>query len=167
MAERRQAARREPIEVELEDGRVFVAKPLPWMEANDVGNIILQEQAASVNEAVRMYMDDNVPQLEVSLQLKVVNWQPVLDRCYPDITHEQWSTPAAPTRDECAELVIASLDVNHLEHLRGLVDPNFQTPTNLGGSDISESGTMTTAGQKTTSTPDSSEQALPEPTLSS
>jgi len=162
MAERRQAARRAPIEVELQDGRVFTAEPLPWMEANDLGNLILQEQAASANDAVRLYMEDNLPQLEVSLRLKVMDWQPILRKCYPGITDAQWSDPAAPSRDECADLVIASLEVNNLEHLAPLVDPNFQTPTNRGGSDISESGTMMTAGQKTTSTSESSDADLAE-----
>jgi hypothetical protein len=158
MNERRQASRREPIEVELQDGRVFTAKPLPWMDANDLGNIILQEQAASANEAVRLYMEDNLPQLEVTLQLKVKDWQPVLDKAYPEVTHEEWNTPAAPSRDECADLVIASLEVNHLDHLKSLVDPNFQTPTMPGGSDTSEPAGITTIGQKTTSTLDSSGQ---------
>jgi len=166
MAERRQAARREPIEVELQDGRVFTAKPLPWMDANDLGNMILQEQAASVNNAVRLYVEDNVPQLEVSLQLKVTDWQPVLDKCYPENTHLEWSTPAAPSRDECAALVIASLEVNQLEHLIGLVDPNSPTPTNLGGLNTSESGTEMIAGLRMQSTPDSSEQDLVEVTPS-
>lgn len=162
MAERRQAARREPIEVELQDGRVFTAEPLPWMEANDLGNKILQEQAASVNEAVRLFMDDNVPQLDVTLHLKVNDWQPVLNLAYPKNTLQDWSEPAAPSRDECADLIIASLEVNNLEHLIPLVDPNSQPPTNLGGQGTSESGTEMTAGPKIASIPDSSASVLPE-----
>lgn len=162
MSERRQATRRTPIEVELEDGRIFTARPLPWMEANDLGNVILQEQAASANDAVRLFMEDNVPQLAVTLQLKVKDWQAVLDRAYPEVTREEWSNPRVPDRDECAALVIASLDVNNLEHLKQLVDPNSPTPTTLGGNDILELAGQETTGQKTPSTPDSSSEVLTE-----
>jgi len=163
MAERRQAARRTPIEVGLEDGRVFVAKPLPWMMANDLGNAVLQEQAAGANESVRLYVEDNIPQLAVQLQLKIKDWQPILDIAYPENTHEEWSKPQAPDRDECAVLVIAALEVNNLEHLVPLVDPNFPPPTTLGGESTSESGMMPeTDGLKMTSTPDYSELASVE-----
>jgi len=162
MAERRQATRREPIEVELADGRVFYARPLPWMDANDFGNTILQEQAQSANEAVRLYVEDNIPQLAVSLELKVKDWQSLLNVAYPEVTKEEWSKPKAPDRWEAADLVLAALDVNGLEHLKSLVDPNYQTPTNPGGLGITESGTSQMNGQKTTSILDSSEQELTE-----
>lgn len=162
MAERRQATRRTPIEIEVEDGRVFTARPLPWMFANDLGNTILQEQAASANEAVKLYMEDNVPQLEVMLQLKVKDWQSLLNQAFPEVTKEQWSEPRVLDRDECAALIIAALDVNNLEHLRPLVDPNWIAPAMNGGTSTSESTGIITDGQKTLSIPDSLDQVSPE-----
>jgi len=166
MDERRQATRREPIEVEIDDGRLFIARPLPWLEANDLGNMIVKQNAESFNEFVRLYVsDDGVPQLEAALKQKVNDWTPILRAAFPEDAddNEKWTKPRILTNDECADLVLASLDVNHLEHIRHLVDPNSPTPTLPGGIDTLLSGED---GQKTTSTADSASVDSPEPTPS-
>jgi len=153
MTERRRAARREPIEVEVVDGRVFTSVPLPWMAANDLGDEIIRQNAESVNNSVRLYMDGNIPQLEAALGVKIKNWKAVLDLAFPNDVETLNTNPLSP--DENAELVLAALEVNHLEHLRPLVDPNSPPPTENGGNEPSLAGILTTIGPKTESTQDS------------
>mgnify|MGYP003575073192 CR=1 FL=1 len=163
MAERRRATRREPIEVEVEDGRVFVARPLPWMFANDLGDSIIQQNADAVNHTVRLYMDGDIPQLEASLGVKIKDWQALLKLAYPDDIDSFTEKPL--DRTDCAELILAALEVNHLDHLKPLVDPNSPSPTTTGGNDSSAlAGTL--LGQKTESTPSSSSEDSEERTSS-
>lgn len=155
MAERRRAARREPIEVEVEDGRVFVARPLPWMQANDLGDEVIRQNAEGVNNAVRLYMAGDVPQLEATMGVKIKDWNAVLKLAFPDDIESLQNKP--PNRDDCAELILAALDVNNLEQLRQLVDPNFPAPTTTGGANSSEPE-GTSPGEKTESMPSSSSE---------
>ena len=139
MAERRQAVRREPIETEIDDGRVFVAKPLPWMAAGDLGNEILRQNVESSNELIRMYTDPDsgLPQLEMKLKQKISDWQVPLLLAYPDNKKEDFTEPRILDIDESAALLLAAMEVNHLDHLNHLVDPNFNPPTLNGGIDSS------------------------------
>lgn len=164
MAERRQATRREPIEIEIQgDDRVFVAEPLPWIQANDLGGEIVKQNADAFNHYVQMYVDEDsgLPQLEAQLKKKLSDWNAVLRMAYPNVDDKQWTEPRVLSLDECADLVLAALDVNHLEHIKHLVDPNSPTPMLDGGISTSTSGED---GQKTTSTPDSGSVDSPEPT---
>ena len=165
MVERRRATRREPIEVELEDGRVFIAHPLPWMAANDLGDQIIQQNADAVNNTVRLYMDGNIPQLEASLGVKIKDWQALLRLAYPSEAEITSLSENAPNRDDCAELILAALDVNNLVHLKPLVDPNSPTPTTTGGNDSSALAGIL-PGVKTESTPSSSSEESEEKTSS-
>lgn len=166
MAERRQAARREPIEIEVEDGREFIARPLPWMQANDLGNEIIRQNTESANEFVKMWVNDvGLPELQMQFSQKIKDWHTVLKLAFPEVTEEQWTKPRVLDAGECAELVLASLDVNHLEQIKHLVDPNSPALTNLGGTDTSPETEGN--GQKTPSTPDSESAGSPVPTPSS
>jgi hypothetical protein len=138
MAERRQATRRKPIEVEVEDGRVFTAHPLPWMQANDLGSEIVNQNLENANQLVRMWIsDEGLPQLQMQFQKKISNWQSILRMAFPEVSDEMWTTPRVLDESECAELMLAALDVNHLEHIKHLIDPNSPTPTIPGGKSIS------------------------------
>lgn len=162
MPERRQATRREPIEIEVEDGRVFTAHPLPWMQANDLGNEIVKQNMEAANDFVHMWInDEGLPELQMQFQVKIKDWHTPLKMAFPEVTEEQWTEPAVLSADECASLLLASLDVNHLEHIKHLVDPNSPTPTNLGGTATSPEPEGN--GQKTESTADSESTASPEP----
>lgn len=165
MSNRRRAARRDPIEIDTADGREFVARPLPWMNANDLGNELVRQNLEATNDLIKMYVsDEGAPQLEMQFQKKITDWQTPLKMAYPDVKDALWHTPHDLSSDECADLILASLDVNHLEHLRHLVDPNFPTPLNLGG--MSSSETAGETGMKIPSTPDSDSQVSPEQTPS-
>ena len=154
MGERRQVTRNLPIECEVADGRVFIAHPLPWMKANDFGNEVIQQNAAAMNEFVRMWVnDDGLPQLEWQFKAKISDWHSLLKIAFPEVTDKQWSEPRSLDTEECVQLALAACEVNHLEHLKHLIDPNSQTPTIPGGNDTSESAG--TNGQKTESTPSS------------
>lgn len=154
MAERRQAVRREPIEVEIR-GKVYTAKPLSWLNANDFGNEIVRQNSDAVNNAVKMYMANEIPQLDAMLQRKLEDWDKVLHMAYPGYERGEFGDYDA---DELFELGLAALDVNHLEYLRELINPNQSPPTETGGNEPSEAG----GGQKTTSTDTSSSPELPE-----
>lgn len=166
MAERRQAARREPIEIETADGRVFIAHPLPWMQANDLGNEIMRQNVEAANDLVHMWIDDaGLPELQMAFHVKIKDWNSVLKLAFPGEDEAKFHDPADPSSDECADLVIASLEVNHLEHLRHLVDPNSPTPMKPGGTSSSQE-TEGESGTKTTSMPSSEPQDSTELTPS-
>lgn len=158
MAERRQVARPEPIELEVR-GKVFVAEPLPWMICNDLGNNILQQNTEATNNLVKMYVEGNIPQLEVLFKQKISDWYSVLKIAYPKMKPEDFQD-LHPF--ECSELLCASLEVNGLDHLKHLVDPNSPTPDSSGESAISDLGEMIEVGPRTLSSPDSSDGASPE-----
>lgn len=139
MGERRQVHRREPIEVELDDGRIFIARPLPWLTRNDLGSEILRQNTEAVNDAVRIYADPdtNILQLEARLQEKLTDPWAVLKIGYPENKAEDFQNI---DYGELIELLVAMLEVNHLEHVRQLVDPNFQSPMPNGGIPSSAEG---------------------------
>jgi hypothetical protein len=166
MPERRQAVRREPIEITLSDGKTYTANPLPWLKAGDLGNEIVRQNADAANEMVRLYVqDDGLPQLEMKLKQKISDWGTVLVLAYPGSTPEEFDRYDI---DECSALVLAALEVNHLTHIKHLVDPNFQPPMPNGGIVSSASG-EDLIGQKIASIPPSdstdSIESLPSPSL--
>lgn len=164
MAERRQATRREPIEVETEDGRVFTAHPLSWIEANNLGNEIVRQNVENANDFVRLWMNDaDMPQIEMKFQQKISDWGPLVAICFPNEPDEKWHEPRELSSHELADCIIASLDVNHLEHLKHLVDPNSPTPMIPGGT--SSSPEPEGNGTKIESIPnsDSTDSIVPTP----
>jgi hypothetical protein len=158
--DRRQAHRREPIEVVMDDGRVFEARPLPWLDRNALGALIVQQTLADLNEMVRVYVDPETtaPQLDLEFSEKLKDPIPVLRLIYPDREVGDFTDL---TRDEITELLLAGVDVNGLERIRHLVDPNSQTPMLNGGIASLAAGMNPEieTGQKTASSTDSS---LPE-----
>lgn len=158
MAERRQATRREPIEIEIRE-QVFVAEPLDWRTAGDFGNEIVRQNVSAMNDAVRMYVDGNTPQLEMRLSQKIQDWDSLFALAFPKNKLTEF---VGFDVDESATLILAALEVNHLEHLNHLVDPNSRTPMLPGGTDTSGENPLTLIGQKTESSPDSSLPESPE-----
>jgi len=157
MSERRQVHRREPVIVELDSGEVFTFHPLTWLKRNDLGDEILQQAVKRTNEYVKLYVDPdtNMPQLEAQLHEKLVDPLLILalglDLKEPDPT---WGEKLR--ENEVFEMLRVILEVNGLERLSALIDPNFQPPMTLGGNSTleSESGD----GEKTTSLLNSSLQ---------
>lgn len=172
MAERRQVHRREPIEVQLVSGEVVLARPLPWLTRNDLGDLIVKEHTDAINNLTRLFVTSvnvggtevEVPQMEAGFQQKIRNWTPILQMAYPDqLDLEKLGTLLF---DECVELTLASLEINHLEQLKDLVDPNSQSPMIPGGISSPEA-VGEEAGPKTTSSVDSSSSGSDETTSSS
>jgi hypothetical protein len=162
MAERRQATRREPIEIELHDGRIFTAEPLDWRRAGDLGNEILRQNADSMNELVRMYVtDDNIPQLELKLRQKITDWDALFTLAFPNNKKEDFWQPRVLDTDEAAALILASMEVNHLSHLNQLVDPNLEPLTPIGGIGSSTESGAQMPGAKTESSLNFSSQESP------
>lgn len=162
MAERRQAHRREPIEVEIR-GEVIEARPLPWLRRNDLGNLVIREYTEMLNSTLKTYVnpDTGAPELEMYLNDKVKDPVAILEVGYPDVKiKDEWEWP------ELYELIYASLDVNDLDHLRALIDPNYQTPTTTGGKNSSGMASRLGDTLRQLSSPDSESQDSPEQTSS-
>lgn len=132
-AERRQAFRREPIIVDLdESGTNFVTvAPITWERRNDFGSAVIHQSTIQVNEAIRLFVDGDVPQLEASYADKFTDGQELLKLGLPESEFEK--LPSELYYNQVLELLFAILEVNQLEHLRPLLDPNFQAPTESGG----------------------------------
>jgi hypothetical protein len=162
MPERRQAHRREPIEVEVSTGTVWVARPLPWTTRNDFGDAIVKANADAVNAAVKLYVEDeggiNMPQIELALTQKIRDWKPLFDIAYPGYDPEDLGKLFF---EDCIDLALAAMEVNSLSQLNHLVDPNSPTPMLPGGADTS-GAIETTNGAKNGSSPDSDSTASTE-----
>lgn len=138
MPERRQAHRREPIIVEVR-GVDLEARPLPWLQRNDLGNAVIRQYTEMMNSTMRSYVnpETNAPELEMYLNDKLQDPIEIIQLGYPDMEIKpEWEYP------ELYDLIYAALDVNDLEHLKELVDPNSLTPTSNGGTN--SSGTQPT-----------------------
>lgn len=132
MAERRRAARREPITVELDSGDEFEAHPLPWMDRNELGNEILKQYNNLTNLAIQSYVNEQgTPQLSIMLNDKLEDPEAVLKLAYPGVELPTLTWP------EILELIYAACEVNGLEHLRQVIDPNWITPNENGGTNSS------------------------------
>jgi len=156
MGERRQAFRREPIEVDLGGDRIIVVAPLPWERRNDFGNEVIQQHVTILNDAVKIYVepDTNIPQLQAKLGEKFTDPVQLLQIGLDAGAFE--TAMAEPLfMNQVVEILIAICDVNELEQVKALVDPNSTTPTVLSGilSDLLPGEENT---QKTESGPDSS-----------
>lgn len=174
MAERRQAHRRESIEVEVRD-RVLEAHPLPWMKRNDLGNEVMRQYSEVLNSQLRAYTDKSlvsgpdgeggfVPQLHLYINDKIQDPESIVQIGYPGVDLEFLHILEYA---EILELIYASLDVNLLHDLKDLVDPNALAPTTNGGNDSPgmESPPSDTPSQLPT--PDSSSQESVEKKSSS
>ena len=135
MAERRRPHRREPIIVEVR-GVDWEAHPLPWMDRNDLGDEILKQYSESLNQAFKAMTDPgtNAVQVELKLSDKLLDPHTVVLMAYPQMVDREEDLKQYDW-DELRELIYAALEVNHQESLKELVDPNFRTPTEDGGTD--------------------------------
>lgn len=168
MVERRRAHRREPIEVEIRD-RVLEARPLPWMERNDVGNEIVQQYTTLFNSTLRAITGekDGSQTVEVSMSLndRISDPVKIVQMMYREqVEDNEWLYDL--DYEELLELIYAGLDANRLESIRELVDPNFVTPTSNGGNDSSGTENQTQDTPKKLPTPDSSLEEFQEETSS-
>jgi len=162
MAERRQAHRREPIEVEVRD-KVLEAHPLSWIKRNDLGNEIMRQYADLLNSSLRAVKNEDPeapPELQMYLNDKIADPIGILRRAYP--SDDLLEFFEGLEYDEVLELIYASLEVNQLESLRGLIDPNFRTPTTDGGNDSPGTEEEVTDTPNQPSSPDSSSQESQE-----
>jgi hypothetical protein len=157
MSERRQAHRRESIIVTLTNGREFVASPLKWLDRNSLGNEILNQSQQMVNESMRLYVDavNGAPQVEMMLDTKLTDFPKVLMMAYPGTKRTDYEGEVY--YEDFLELVYAALEVNSLDHLKRLVDPNFPSPEKNGGQNSSGEPAIQDI-QKSQSTSDSSSQ---------
>lgn len=149
MTEKRQAHRREHIEVEVRD-RVLEAHPIPWLHRNDLGNELITQYTDIFNSALKAYVDPetNVPSLESALHDKIKDPISLVIKGYTRYPDD--GEPYTPEGleeflnrlewGELRELIYAALDVNDLVDLKPLVDPNSPTPISNGGTSGSGTG---------------------------
>jgi hypothetical protein len=157
MSERRQVHRREPIIIELDGGREFEARPLPWLKRNELGNEVVSQGVSRVNEFVRMYVEETdvgkvIPQLEMTFVDRLSDYPKILRMAYPQYEDSLFDDLSF---EEILELIGAALEVNKLEPLRPLIDPNSPSPIETGLSEPSI-GVVAEDGPKMESTADSS-----------
>lgn len=134
MYERRQAFRREPIEVQLDETTVISVAPVPWQQRNDFGNEVVNQHVEILNNAVRMYIDADtgLPQLEAKMGEKFSD---------PDALFKLGLLPETYSavksldlyHNQIVEILLAICDVNDVAQLKAMIDPNLTTPTKLGG----------------------------------
>jgi hypothetical protein len=169
MEDRRQVFRRKPTEVVLEAKAISVA-PLPWLQRDEFANEVVRQNAEILNEGVKLWFDDTdggaLPVLQAKFAEKWTDPYALLRLAVPG---EDWTAPWAQAlyTDEIVEILVAACDVNKLDTLKALVDPNSPTPDQLFGN-LSSLLAPGENGQKIESSPDSSSQdSLDQPSSSS
>lgn len=161
MAERRQAHRREPIEIEVR-GKVLEAHPLSWIKRNDLGNEVMRQYSDLLNTSLRAVKNEDpeaVPELQMYLNDKIADPVTLIMMGYPDIERGFLDELEYP---ELLDLIYVALEVNELESLKGLIDPNYRTPTTSGGIESGEDQPETDT-PKPQSSPDSDSPESQEP----
>lgn len=155
MDERRQAFRREPIEIDLDETTTISVGPIPWERRTDFGNEVMRQHVEVINETVRLYADPDtgVPQLEAKLGEKFNDPKELLRLGLAEETFQ--SLPTNLYFNQIVEILKACCEVNGLTQLIPLIDPNSTTPTLLGGI-VSDLTSGLGASPKIESGPDSS-----------
>lgn len=161
MTERRQAYRREPIEVDLGGEVIISIGPVSWMKRNDFGNEVMRQHSEILNEAVHIYIEetatDAIPQLEAKFAEKFSDPFALFELGLSEMTYQFLKTQDL-VFDQIVAILLTICDVNNLHQLRPLLDPNSLTPTPLGGL-LSNLAAGEIDTQKTESGPDSSSPA--------
>lgn len=170
MTDRRQAFRREPIEVDL-GGEVISIAPIPWLRRNDFGNEIMRQHSQILNEALQLYVtsdaEDAVPQIEAKFAEKFTDPFALFKLGLDEPTYERLKELGSELYDnQIVEILLAICDVNKLNTLHPLIDPNSLTPSPVGGV-ISQLVEGEGSTPKTESGPDSSQLELVETPSSS
>lgn len=158
MPERRQSFRREPIVIVLDDEREVLVAPVPWEQRGDFGNELMRQNAEVINEAIKIWIDPDsgIPQLEAKLQEKFTDAGILLRLGLPEGAYDEIKSWPLYS-NQVTDILLAILEVNQLENLRPMIDPNSQAPTQLTGMLSSLlAGATENTGQETASGGDSS-----------
>lgn len=167
---RRKVFRRQPIEIELDGGLELVARPLPWQARNDLGDMVMQAYIGAMNSALQAMQDepDAAPQLSGGLADKFRDPGAVFKAAFPVYAEGEFDLEKCQLEDiqisklsyvELIECILVALEVNQLDTLRPLIDPNFRVPDQNSGNGALETVDV---GLKSTSSDNSSAPALPE-----
>jgi len=134
MDNRRQAFRREPIVIELDPNFSLPVDPIPWEQRTDFGNEVVRQHVQILNEAVKIYVDEDtgLPQLEAKLTQKFSNPLELFRSGLPEETFNLLKDLPL-YHNQVVEILLAICDINDLPQLKPMLDPNSQTPTPLGG----------------------------------
>lgn len=172
MPDRRQAFRREPIEIDLGNDVIISVAPVDWLKRDDFGNEVLSQNAQIMNEAVHVYVDPDsgLPELEMKLAERFNDGRRLLELGLEDEAFKQVMAIPKLYRNQLTEILLAICDVNELPKLREILDPNFLSPTLTGGivSNLLGAGTPKTEPGQDSSPQDSpTTTSEPEPTQKS
>lgn len=163
MTERRQAYRRDPIEVDL-GGTILSIGPVSWLKRNDFGNEVMRQNSEILNEALQIYVNEDaenaVPHITARFSEKFTDPYALFELGLDEETAQQVRAMPNLFENQIVEILLAICDVNRLESLKQLLDPNFQTPTLPGGLLTQAAGILGTP--RTESGPDSSSPELIE-----
>jgi hypothetical protein len=166
-ARERMATRREPITVTVDIGASkpveFVAKPLPWTKRNDVGDAVNLMYGAALTHELQATRDEegNLTALQGGLFEKGMDYRGLFVLGYSEYDVDddgEVSVKAEPPKslmgafnrlefDQMIEVLTAVLDVNGLDRIKHLLDPERKKALLIGesGPPISET---TDAGEK-------------------
>jgi len=138
MSERRQAFRREPIEIDLTETFTLSVAPIPWEQRNEFGNEVVKQHTAILNDAIKVYTDpeSNLPQLETALAEKIRDPGTLLKLGLDEVTYGLLDAGIGMKKlykNQTDEILLAICDVNGLEQIKPLIDPNSLAPATLGG----------------------------------
>lgn len=172
MNERRQAFRREPIEIELDDGLVISVAPVDWLKRSDFGNEVIRQNTGILNEAVRAYTDPETgaPQFEMALAERFTDGRELLRLGLDEETFTRVMAIPMLYQNQLVEILLAICDVNELKKLREILDPNFESQTGAGTmlSTLAEVISLKTESGPSSSPQDSDTSiSEPEPTPNS
>lgn len=134
MPDRRQAFRREPIEIDLGGEVVVSVGPVVWHQRNDFGNELIRQHVEIINEAVKMYVDPEtqVPQIEMKLGEKFSDPIALFKLGLDEETFAQVNGLNL-FQNQIVAILLTITEVNDLTQLNGMIDPNLTTPMRIGG----------------------------------
>lgn len=134
MPDRRQAFRRDPIEIDFGGEVIISVGPVVWQQRNDFGNELIRQHVEIINEAVKMYVDPDtdVPQLEMKLGEKFSDPDPLFKLGLDDEAFDQVAKLRL-YQNQVEAILLTICEVNGLDQLKGMIDPNLITPTTIGG----------------------------------
>lgn len=133
MSDRRQAFAREAIEIDLGD-RVVTVAPVPWVQANDFGNEVVQQNVTILNEVAVIYSapDSDIPQLSMKLAQKWTDPRRLLELGLPAEEFEKIKSVSLYD-NQISAILVAAAEVNGLKQLLPILDPNLESPATLSG----------------------------------
>ena len=163
MGERRQAFRPDPIEVELSEGEIISVGPVVWTQRNEFGNEVIRQHVEIINEAVKMFVDSDtgIPQLQMKLAEKFSDHRELFRLGLDEETFKRLTVLEPLYQNQIVAILLAICEINELEQLKAMIDPNLMTPTTLSGL-LSRAASGVEDTQKTESGPDSSSQESTE-----